>query len=208
MREPFFEKEYKIEMKERLHVTKLHPSFKVENKENMDKENKVEIKTDVINIHGNSNAEKMNSLQNKPQKQKSVVVPEDKHIDESAKIAYTSSDFSSEELKDPDLVANLVSITVLKNRLAIMEDKYNKVEGRPPKELRDRLMKIRVNLKCLEKSMGEGVITIEAYIGKLNLQLNHDRKLIQYFKDNGDEEKAKLCMERVKLILHELKELN
>ena len=88
-----------------------------------------------------------------------------------------------------------------------MEDLYAKVEGRPPKDLRERLMKIRVQLKCLETSMGEGIITIEAYTGKLNLQLNHDRKLAQYFKDKGDNDKYKVCMERVKMMIDELKEL-
>ncbi len=100
-----------------------------------------------------------------------------------------------------------MAMTVLKNRLKIMEEKYAKVEGRPPRELRERLMKIRVNLKCLEKSIEEGAISMDAYIGKLNMQLLHDRKLLQYFKDKKDLEKAKICQERVTMMVSELKEL-
>ena len=199
MREPLVEKEYKVDIKERLNVKKLYPSFKVGKPAEVVQAVKPQEK-----VPGKG---KPDEAKKPVQTQQSVVVPANTNVDANAKIAYNESDFSADELKDPDLVANLVSLTVLKDRLAIMEDKYSKVEGRPPKELRDRLMKIRVQLKCLEKSMEEGVITIEAYTAKLNLQLIHDKKLVQYFKDKGEVEKENICIERAKLMLNELKEL-
>ena len=54
------------------------------------------------------------------------------------------SEFSENELKDPDFIDNLKSLDVLKVKVSAFESEYNKVEGRPPKELRERLMKTRV----------------------------------------------------------------
>lgn len=147
--------------------------------------------------------EKKKSEKKQPEQQKQQ--PADPSTNQ--KISYDQSDFSSEELKDPDIIENLTSLTVIKDRLAVLEDRYKKIEGRPPKEFRDKLMKMRVQLKCLEQSMSEGVITEDAYKSKIKLSLLHDRKLEQYFKDKGDNEKEKIVQSRIKLILNELKEL-
>jgi len=216
LRVPLLQKEYIIVTKQRLTVKKLYPSFKDEKPEVsvpvIEVGNRIPTNNSLVAIIPKQlQQDKQDNIlisnQIKSDVKLDIVVPANTKLDVNAKIAYNVSDFSADELKDPDIVANLLSLKVLKDRLAIMEDKYSKVEGRPPKELRDRLMKIRVQLKCLEKSMEEGVITIEAYTAKLNLQLIHDKKLVQYFKDKGEVEKENICIERAKLMLNELKEL-
>jgi hypothetical protein len=57
----------------------------------------------------------------------------------------------------------------------------------------------------MEAQMGD-TITIEAYLGLLKYQFQHDQKLLKYFQDKNEVEKAKLVAERIPLIIAEMEE--
>lgn len=114
--------------------------------------------------------------------------------------------FKPEELEDPDLVENLNTLKVLRFKVDKYEEIRNQIEGRTPRELMEKISKMKAKIYSIENSLGED-ITSQDYLYLLNVTFQHDKNLAKYFKQIGDEEKFKLVFERLPLIIEEKKEL-
>ena len=116
------------------------------------------------------------------------------------------SEFREEELIDPDNINSLNTLQVLEFKLNKYEEIRNKIDGRTPRELMQRIIKIKCKLQNLNDSLGDE-IGPEDYLVLLRTTFAHDKKLVDYFNQQKDTEKSKLVAERLPLILKETEEL-
>ena len=116
------------------------------------------------------------------------------------------SEFKDEELKDPDCINNLNTLQVLEFKLNKYEEIRSKIDGRTPRELMQRIVKIKCKIQTLTDSMGDE-ITPQDYYVLLRTTFEHDKKLVTYFTQQKDTEKSKLVSERLPLIIKETEEL-
>ena len=122
------------------------------------------------------------------------------------KIIVDKSEFSEEELNDPDNINNLKTLMVLDFKQKKYEDISKKIDGRTPKELMQRIIKIKCKKNILNDSLGED-IGPQDYLLLLKSTFDHDKKLAAYFNQIKDTEKAKLVSERLPLLIKETEEL-
>ena len=117
------------------------------------------------------------------------------------------SKFKPEELEDVDFIDNLNTLKVLEFKIKELEDKMKKIDGRTPREMLTKKVKMNVKKKQLEEGMGDGSITPKDYMELMKVQLEHDQLLGIYFKQNNEEQKLKVVMGRIALIKQEIEEL-
>ena len=120
------------------------------------------------------------------------------HIDET--------EFSPEELQDPDHINCLQTLMVLDFKINKYQEKSNKIDGRTPYELRQRIVKMKCKKQSLTDSLGDD-ISPEDYLLLLKTTFAHDKRLVDYFNQQKDAEKSKLVSERLPLIVKETEEL-
>ena len=167
------------------------------NKENNNK--KIEdIDTNTENKIKNENFYNQNLKQNKEKINKN-------NININEKI--NKSIFKEEELKDVDYIDNLNSIKVLEDRLKEMEKIILKIDGRTPKEILQKKIKISFKLNQLKKQMNEGEIEPKDYLFILESQKNHDFVLFNFLKQENRIDDAKKVISRINLLNEEIKEL-
>ena len=124
--------------------------------------------------------------------------PPKAHIDKS--------EFNEEELKDPDCINCLNTLQVLDFKLNKYEDIRSKIDGRTPRELMQRIVKIKCKIQSLNDALGED-ISPQDYLALLKTTFAHDKKLVDYFNQEKDAEKSKLVSERLPLLIKETEEL-
>ena len=120
------------------------------------------------------------------------------HIDET--------EFSPEELQDPDHINCFQTLMVLDFKINKYQEKSNKIDGRTPYELRQRIVKMKCKKQSLTDSLGDD-ISPEDYLLLLKTTFAHDKRLVDYFNQQKDAEKSKLVSERLPLIVKETEEL-
>lgn len=211
VRTPFVQKQIETISKTQFNVTKLYTPFKGEGSkklENDDQKNSKEI--------NNAKVDKKQVVVNPPQKQEKKPVTNTGTKDEVKKeansapkkeITYDVSDFSAEELKNPDHIDSLNSIDVLNYKLKKLDEEIKKTEGRIPRALRDPLNRMTVKKQILENQMGAGAVSPNDYLVIMKNQLEKDQKLLKYFQDKGDNSNAKLVAERIPLLMKEISKL-
>ena len=116
------------------------------------------------------------------------------------------SQFKPEELTDPDCLDCLQTLSVLNFKLKKYEDIRDKIEGRTPKDLMQKIIKIRCKILNLENSLGDEISPTD-YLILLKFNFDRDKKLAEYFKQIGDKDKFMLVQERIPLIENEIGEL-
>jgi len=116
------------------------------------------------------------------------------------------SEITEEEKKDPDNVKYLNTLNVLNFKIRKYETISKNIEGRTPRELMERIVKLRCKKNNLYDSLGS-VIGSEDYLHLLRYTYSHDQNLLEYFKNNKEQEKMKLVDERLPLIEEEIQEL-
>ena len=109
-------------------------------------------------------------------------------------------------MNDPDCISCLNTLTVLNFKLDKYEKIRNNIDGRTPKEIMQKIVKMRVKINSLENSLGSD-ISPKDYEILLKFTLEHDTKLLEYFEQIGDKKKSMLVCERIPLIVKELEEL-
>ncbi len=117
------------------------------------------------------------------------------------------SKFKPEELEDVDIIDNLNSLKVLEFKIKELELKIKKIDGRTPRELLQKKVKMNCKKKQLEDGMGDGTISPKDYMEFMKVQLEHDQLLAMYMKQNNQEEKMKTILTRVNLLKQEMEEL-
>ena len=115
--------------------------------------------------------------------------------------------FKEEELADVDCIDNLNSLKVLKDRLKKLEAVIAKIDGRTPKDLMQKKIKINVKIKNIENQMKEGEFEPKDYLSLMENQLTHDVLLCKYLKQENQIDKAKVVYSRINLLNEEIKEL-
>ena len=95
---------------------------------------------------------------------------------------------------------------VLEFKINKYQEKSNKIDGRTPYELRQRIVKMKCKKQSLTDSLGDD-ISPEDYLLLLKTTFAHDKRLVDYFNQQKDAEKSKLVSERLPLIVKETEEL-
>ena len=220
-RTPCKEMEYLTETKSIFQVTRIYPPFNIRGGNNTETGIKIEVNQPKVTADdlkvNNSGASKAHTPAPKVQKQATPTQggkpkqgggggaapakkpgPPKAHIDKS--------EFKDEELKDPDCIDCLQTLQVLDFKLNKYEEIRNKIDGRTPRELMQRIIKIKCKKQTLTDALGDE-ISPQDYLTLLRTTFAHDKKLVDYFNQIKDAEKSKLVSERLPLIIKETEEL-
>ena len=90
------------------------------------------------------------------------------------------SEFKEEELIAPDNINCLNTIQVLEFKINKYEDIRNKIDGRIPRELIQRIIRMKCKLQNLNNLLGDD-IEPEDYLVLLRTIFVHNRKSSDYF---------------------------
>ena len=183
------------------------PEKKTENEMPVIKEEKLDLEQNK-KINNNNNINKNINNKNNVKKEIKTNNEKNKNINNNNnKEKIDKSLFKEEELSDPDTIDNLNSLKVLKDRLKKLEEKISKIDGRTPRELMQKKVKINIKIKNFESQMGEGEFEPKDYLSLMEQQLKHDLILCKYFKQENEIEKAKIVFSRINLLNEEIAEL-
>ena len=182
---PQGKKYYETVSREVIKITKIYPAFT--GKQHIQLENKQETQKIPENQAKNNNN-----------------TPPANNGNES-KIDKTK--FKPEELEDVDIIDNLNTLKVLEFKIKELEAKIKKIDGRTPREMLQKKVKMNCKKKQLEEGMGDGSISPKDYMEFMRIQLEHDQLLALYMKQNNEEQKMKTVLGRVALIKQEMEEL-
>lgn len=202
LRSPFIDKEYDIKMKKGFQINKIIPPFKGEGSELRKPE---PIPPQSIIKDQPKQQQQQSSLQKPQQPQQQPINPNKPK--ENKPTIINKSQFSSEELKNPDVIDNLNTMEVLSFKEKQLNEKISKIEGRTPKELREQLVKIKCKKKILEDQLGEGALAPDAYIEIIKKQHMHDKALYDYFEQENEKEKGQLISSRLTLLKKEMNDM-
>ena len=219
VRKSLREKEYTTIRKPVFQVTKIYAPFSIKG-DNKTESIKMEVQTTKVtsddlkidtsysSAQANTKAppQKPNKAPANTQAKPKQAAPARKPGGGAPKAHVDRSEFSEEELKDPDCINNLNTLMVLEFKQKKYEDISSKIDGRTPRELMQRIVKIKCKKNQLNDAMGED-IGPEDYLALLRNTFEHDKKLATYFNQQKDSEKSKLVSERLPLLIKEMEEL-
>ena len=237
IRSPLVEKEYDTASREVLKIKKIYPEFNIDgDNDNISINNKIDISVNKIlkeiesesvhkkqketNEYKDTNIkidENINIKENNENNKINVKNDLEKKVNKNINLNYNNNNnknekidkkvFKEEELNDVDCIDNLNSLKVLKDRLKKVENEISKIDGRTPKELLQKKIKIKVKINNLESQMGDGEISPKDYLLLMEHQLKHDILLCKYLKQENQIEKAKCVFTRINLLNEEINEL-
>jgi len=220
LRNPVVDKEYTTTTKQVVKITKSYPEF---NKDGIPAETHKEFESNRAkgsivltekDINFNDTESKKN-VKPVPQKPKESEISSNKKA-ENIKPADASkkteekidaSEFSKDDLDDPNNLENMVSIKFMEFAIAKMDADIKKIEGRTPTKIRQKFLGTKCRYNTLKEQVMDGSISVENYVMILNKQVKKDKRLAEYFKQNDLKEKAAMVFERLKIIVKELEEL-
>ena len=216
LRAPVVEKEYTTIPKQVIQITKAFPEFnkdgvpKETHSEFQQKPNPVGVLTenDVKSRDLASISSKKETTTEKKKAENAPVTPKKNEGVEAKKTEekIDAAEFSKEDLDNPDNQDNMLSLKYMEYAIARMDQEMKKIEGRPPQKLRQKFLQTKCRYNTMKEQVMEGAITIDNYVGILNKQIQKDKRLAQYFNQNGIKDKAALIFERLKIIVKELEE--
>ena len=182
-------------------IEKKKIDTKVIPKSNVNQNNIIE--STVIN---NSNNKSSSIIEKKESKKNLNINKNDKNNVVGEKI--DRNVFKEEELNDVEYyLDNLNSLKVLKDRLKSIEGVIAKIDGRTPRDLMQKKIKIGVKIKQFESQINEGEFGPNDYLALMEQQLKHDLLLCKFLKQENEINKAKIVYNRVNLLNEEINEL-
>ena len=202
---PEGKKYYETTQKESIKITKIYPAFtgkqQIELPSNNNPQTANQSKAPPTQKNQNSNNPNPNPNQNKPAQQKTNKPAPGKQpkIDKNI--------FKPEEIEDVDIIDNLNTLKVLDLKIKELEEKMKKIDGRTPREMLQKKVRMSCKKKQIEAGMGDGTISPADYMELMKGQLEHDQLLGLYMKQNNEEAKYNIIMVRIKLIKQEIEEL-
>lgn len=219
IKEPIVEKQFKEILKPVFNITKTFQSFdKTKDYSAITPINSKGLDVDITPLvpikdtpskNNNAVKPKQETFEKKKQQEEislSKKPPEKKDTPQKEVEKISASEFSPNELNDPDDADCLNSLVVLETKVKAIEAEIAKVEGRPPMNLRQKKMKVSCKLKMLKDSIESGGLSLDKYVGMLATQYQRDIKLCQYFKQNNEINKFKIVEQRLPLLKKELDE--
>ena len=134
----------------------------------------------------------------------------EKKSKEDSKEEVNPRNFSKQELEDPNCIENLNSYEVLEAQIenlkqAIIACRSN---GKDPGSLLNKQREVMKKMSIIETQTENGMITPEQYKEVLNNQIQHDVELAKYFKQQKQQAKLQVVVNRVKTMKKELAELS
>lgn len=195
-------------------ITKTFPAFRGEGaveSHNYPTENKkVELSDREIVSTPKANNKVAKSTQPKPEKTVEKNTSKEKQPQKvrtstEPKEIIDASEFTKEELLDPDIPDNLNSIKVLEFKIDKVQKEINAIEGRAPQKLREKLIKTKCRKNVLEQQLGDA-LSIDDYILVMKKQLDKDKRLCLYFEQEKMNEQGRKVAERIPIIMKELEE--
>lgn len=206
VRQPVAEKEYRVESKTVLTITKTFPPFTADYSSNTASEEIVHSQPKAPVEQTKKNSVKQEAahvnLETKPISTSSASV----NKPQSTEDKISADLFTKVELSDPDDIESLNTLKVLDIKIRKVEAEIAKVEGRIPMDIRQRKMKLSCKRNMIKQSIEEGSITLDQYTKVITNQLAKDTKLSKYFKQTGQQAKQILVEERILALSSELKE--
>lgn len=220
LRNPVVDKEYTTTTKQVVKITKSYPEF---NKDGVPAQSHKEFETNhaknsIILTEKDINfndAESKKSIKPVPQKPKESEIPNNKkpenvkptEASKKTEVKIDASEFSKEDLEEPNNIENMVSLKYMEFAIAKMDADIKKIEGRTPTKIRQKFLGTKCRYNTLKEQVMDGSISVENYVAILNKQVKKDKRLAEYFKQNDVKEKAVIVFERLKIIVKELEEL-
>ena len=213
LRSPFVDKVYETITKEVFTIKKIYPPFnpkaaeipggptiipkKIKKEETKPKEEETKPKEEEIKPQEEEKP--------KPKPKKGEEKPKEEKPKETNKV--DRSMFTEEELADIDGIDYLNSLKVLEHKLKILEDQIAKINGRTPREIMQKKVKMSCKIKLMKQQLENGDVSPKDYFTLLSQQMVHDRQLFALFKQEKDLKNAKIVAERIKIMMEEMNEL-
>ena len=194
---PEGKKIYETIQKESIKITKIYPAFTGKQQVELSSDKNTQVinqqpKTVVV--------QKKQNIPSKPNTNNNTNVNANQPKIDKDK-------FKAEELADIDIIENLNTLKVLEFKIKELEAKMKKIDGRTPREMLQKKVKMTCKKKQLEEGMGDGSVSPQEYMELMKATLEHDQLLAIYMKQNNEEEKYKNLMGRIALIKQEMGEL-
>lgn len=213
LRNPTTEKEFTTIPKQVIRITKAYPEF------NKNAEANQEIKSNLSEKRNKANELTDSDVKKIPEKKVIKKENENQNTSKEAKSSNSSaqaeaqaqekileSEFKKEDLEDPNNLDNMMSLKVMEVNIAKMDAEIKKIEGRPPSKLRQKFIGMRCRYNTMKSQIEEGDITLQNYINILENQIVKDKRIANYFKQEGDKVKLMILVDRIKLMMKELEE--
>ena len=186
----------------------------IEGEGNKTNNNKIESKEVKDNYNNNNKNKKKDNINNNISKNINKINDNyqtnnniKKNINNNNNEKIDKTLFKEEELNDVDCIDNLNSLKVLKDRLKKLEAQIAKIDGRTPRALLQKKIKIGAKIKNFENAMSQGEFTPQDYLLLMEHQLKHDVLLCKYLKQENQIDKGQIVFTRINLLNEEINEL-
>ena len=228
LRYPFVDKLYETVSKDVFTIQKIYPPFnpkaaelpggptivppknnnKIKQSENIIEKEKEKEQVKKEEKKEEKEEEKKEEIEEEKKEEKEEI-PKKEEIKEEKRVSdkIDRSNFTEEELNDLDGIDYLNSLKVLEYKLKILEAQIAKIDGRTPRELMQRKVKLSLKIKLMKEQLDSGDVSPKDYFSLLSQQMVHDRQLFALFKQEKDLKNAKLIAERIKIMMAEMTEL-
>ena len=123
------------------------------------------------------------------------------------KIKYKMSDFTKEEIFDPKSLSLIITLNSILYEIQCIDDGLKRIEGRTPKEIRQKKNRLYVQSSILKNKIEDGKISKKQYRQICKNILDKHLKLLKYFTDKNENEKIDIIKKRIYLINMELEQI-
>ena len=123
------------------------------------------------------------------------------------KIKYKMSDFTKEEIFDPRSLSLIITLNAILYEIQCIDDGLKRIEGRTPKEIRQKKNRLYVQSSILKNKIEDGKISKKQYRQICKNILDKHLKLLKYFSDKNENEKIDIIKKRIYLINMELEQI-
>ena len=207
LREPFVDKEYEKDVNYNFQITKIFSSFKefLKKEENKNEEKKISSNNNnnnINNINNNNNIQQPKKINNNLKNQNK---PIEKELPKPSEFIDPST-LNEKEKNDPGNEEFYQTLYATKNALDTLEMKIQKIDGRTPKPLLNKKIKLGTYYQFLKENIGTE-IQLDKYKIVLNNGIQRDKKLMNYFLQIKDKEKYEIVLARLNFEIKEFKEL-
>ena len=201
------QEEFTVTKKEVMQIAKAYPEFQLDNLTGEIIKNEIErqstIKNKTSKRFENSHSIKASELALKKSSFGNERITNNNINEEKIDAA----EFSKEELDDPDYIENMNSLLVMDKRIKQIYEQIKKIQGRSPQKLRQKFLQVKCRYNTLKEQISENSLTIDNYIILLKKQIEKDKRLSLFFKQNDQKDKMGLVADRMNVMIGELNDL-
>ena len=122
-------------------------------------------------------------------------------------IKYRMSDFTEDEIVDPRNLSLIITLNSILYEIQCIDDGLKRIEGRTPKEIRQRKNRLYVQSNILKSKIEDGKISKKQYKQICKNVLDKHLKLLKYFSIKNESEKMDIIKKRIYLINMELEQI-